>query len=378
YGALRGMETFSQLVSNNIDPHDKDRAPTKEILSTPILIHDRPLFQHRGIMLDTSRNYLSMASLYRTIDAMAMNKFNVFHWHIIDAQSFNVELDDAQPSKSVDFTLQSQQGQGASSNIQQKSLPLSQLATKGSYGSAMTYTKQHIADLVDYAMDRGIRVIPEIDMPGHAWAWSKAFPEITTCLDGFPSYSRFSAEPPSGQLNPVMSKTYDVIQGVYDQILPLFKDKLVHAGADEVNFNCWNRTESVLELMEKKSIPRTKEGFDRILDGFVEKQHSMIRNTGKTPIVWEEPLLDHDLSTLKDNKDTVIQVWTSSQNIKRAVRKGHKVITGSADFWYLDCGYGDWLGNWTMGRSWCDPYKTWQRIYSFNPVQGLKERDRSS
>jgi len=349
------METFAQLVVNNPDDD------IKEIPRTPVVIHDRPLFPHRGLLLDSSRNYLSMAALYRTLDAMVMNKLNVFHWHIADSQSFPIALNDM-PSK------ESEDGEDL------PGLPLSQLASKGAYSSSMIYSKKDIAKLVDYAMDRGIRVVPEIDMPGHAWSWSQAFPEITTCLDGYPSYSRFSAEPPSGQLNPVLPKTYEVIRGVYDQVIPLFKDRNFHAGADEVNINCWNSTDSIVNLMEKKNIPRTEAGFDQILDKFVAKQHTMLRDGGKRPIVWEEPLLGHDLPTLAENKDVLIQVWTSSQNIKKAIKKGYKVITGSADYWYLDCGYGDWLGNWTLGTSWCD-YKSWQKIYSFNPLTGLSSKE---
>ncbi|KAF9576956.1 hypothetical protein EC968_000081 [Mortierella alpina] len=369
YGAFHGMETLTQLVTNN--PKDN----TKEIARTPIRIHDRPLFKHRGVLIDTSRNFLSLASLYKTIDGLAMNKFNVFHWHIIDSQSFPIVLDDLiVPQEETEGDTQSNNDE----TDQQHTLRLSELASKGAYSSEMTYTKTDIASLVEFAMDRGVRVIPELDMPGHAWSWSRAFPEITSCLDGYPSYSRFSAEPPSGQLNPAEPKTFKVIQAVYDQVLPLFKDKFVHAGADEVNFNCWNNTQSIIDLMDRKGIPRSEDGFDRILDGFVSKQHRMLRNKQKTPIVWEEPLLNHALTTLSKNKDTVVQVWTSADHIKEVIQKGHKVIAGSADYWYLDCGYGDWLGNWTLGRSWCDPYKSWQKIYSFNPLMGLNTKEAES
>ncbi|KAF9116850.1 hypothetical protein BGX27_009731 [Mortierella sp. AM989] len=368
YGALHGMETFSQLVTNN--PHDD----TKEIPRTPVLIHDRPLFQHRGLLLDSSRNYLSMTSLYRTIDAMAMNKLNVMHWHIADSQSFPIVLDD-EPGATVKGLKEQSDGDGEIQTGTKGGLPLSQLASKGAYSSGMVYTKSDISELVEYAMNRGIRVIPEIDMPGHAWSWSRAFPEITTCLDGYPSYSRFSAEPPSGQLNPVVSKTYKVVQGVYNQVLPLFQDEYVHGGADEVNINCWNNTDSVLQYMKNKNIPRTDQGFDRILNRFISRQHKMLRHGNRKPIVWEEPLLNHNLATLRQNKDTVVQVWTSSQNIKKTIQKGYKVIAGSADYWYLDCGFGDWLGNWTLGNSWCDPYKSWQKIYSFNPISGLSPQE---
>ncbi|KAF9906524.1 hypothetical protein EC991_000531 [Linnemannia zychae] len=392
YGALHGLETFTQLVTNNYNTHDG--TTTREIAQTPLLIHDRPLFPHRGVLLDTSRNFLSMVSLYRTIDAMAMNKFNVFHWHIVDSPSFPIALDDQvggredkDDEEAEGDTFEDEDGgdgekahKGSkqrpfkTSSRNSRSLPLSQLAAKGAFSETMVYTKKDISDFVDYAQNRGIRVIPELDMPGHAWSWSGAFPEITTCLDGFPSYSRFSAEPPSGQLNPINPKTYQVIQGVYDQVLPLFKDKFVHGGADEVNYNCWNATKSVVDQMESRNIPRDKGGFDKILDGFTERQHEMLRNAGKRPIVWEEPLLAHDLTTIKENKDTVIQVWTSAENIKKTVRQGYDVITGSADYWYMDCGFGDWLGNWTMGKSWC-AYSDWQKAYSFNPLQGLNSKE---
>ncbi|KAG0346543.1 hypothetical protein BG004_001468 [Podila humilis] len=365
FGALHAMETFSQLVTNN--PHDD----TKEIRATPIIIHDRPLFPHRGLLLDSSRNYLSMTSLYRTIDAMAMNKLNVLHWHVIDSPSFPVELDNVKvemPRTARDEV------EGGEAKLTFE-LPLSDLATKGAYNPGMTYSKDNIRQLVEYAMARGIRVLPELDMPGHAWSWSKAFPDITTCLDGYPSYSRFSAEPPSGQLNPVLSKTYKVLDAVYDQVLPLFPDSTFHAGSDEVNFNCWNVTDSIIEYMNDKGIERTTEGFDKILDGFIAKQHAKLRAGNKTPIVWEEPLLNHHSETLANNKDVIVQVWTSAKNIKKVINQGHRVITGSADYWYLDCGFGDWLGNWTMGNSWCDPYKSWQKIYSFNPLLGLSTKE---
>ncbi|KAF9124214.1 hypothetical protein BGW39_008386 [Mortierella sp. 14UC] len=250
YGALHGLETFAQLVTKNNNPHDG--TTTREIAQTPLLIHARPLFPHRGVLLDTSRNFLSMVSLYRTIDAMAMNKFNVFHWHIVDSPSFPIALDDQ-------------------------------------------------------------------------------------------------------------------VGGGEDE------DKFVHGGADEVNFNCWNATKSVVDMIKSKDIPRSKEGVDRVLDGFTGRQHEMLRNAGKRPIVWEEPLLAHDLTTIKENKDTVVQVWTS-ENIKKTVRQGYDVITGSADYWHMDCGFGDWLGNWTMGKSWC-AYSDWQKAYSFNPLQGLNSKE---
>ncbi|KAF9974284.1 N-acetyl-glucosamine-6-phosphate deacetylase, partial [Actinomortierella ambigua] len=101
-----------------------------------------------------------------------------------------------------------------------------------------------------------------------------------------------------------------------------------------------------------------------VLNTFITRQHEMVRRHGKVPIVWEEV-----------HKDTVIQVWTSAENIQKTIQKGYKVVVGSADYWYLDCGFGSYVGDDVNGNSWCDPYKTWQKTYSFNPLKGLSQRE---
>ncbi|KAG0020940.1 hypothetical protein BGZ81_009134, partial [Podila clonocystis] len=373
YGAMHAFETFAQLVINSDSNgvkggHQSPLAaapPSKFIPNVPIVIHDRPLFPHRGILVDTSRNFLSVATLRRTIDAMAMNKMNVLHWHLIDSHSFPLELDDAKSSwnsgENDDFDGESDKDE---------ELPLSQLTANGAYSSDMVYYKDDIMNLVTYALDRGVRIIPEVDMPGHAWVWSTAFPEITTCLNGPIS---FAAEQPSGQLNPVMGKTYRIVDAIYEQVTPLFVDTQLHGGADEIKFKCWNSTKVITNYLGKHDKKADAAGFDWILNNFVTQQHKMIRGRGKAPIVWEEAVLVHNLPIIEKNKDTIIQVWTSAVNIKKTIQRGYKVITGSADYWYLDCGFGSWVGNDINGNSWCDPYKTWQKIYSFNPLLGLTE-----
>lgn len=126
WGAMRGLETFSQLAWG--DP---------PVVAAEIYIDDRPKFPHRGILLDTSRNFYPKRDLLRTIDAMAGNKLNVFHWHITDSQSFPIEL---------------------------PTVP--ELAEKGAYGAEMRYAVKDVAEIVEYGLSRGVRVMPEIDAPG--------------------------------------------------------------------------------------------------------------------------------------------------------------------------------------------------------------------
>jgi hexosaminidase len=134
WGAMRGLETFSQLAWRG-----RRAGGSLEVLlvAAGVRVEDRPLYAHRGLMLDTGRTYFPVGDILRTIDAMAANKMNVFHWHITDSQSFPIEL----PSEP-------------------------ELAEKGAYGEDMRYTVEDVRRIVEFAMGRGVRVEPEIDSPG--------------------------------------------------------------------------------------------------------------------------------------------------------------------------------------------------------------------
>ena len=123
---MRGLETFSQLAWGN---------PT--CVAVGVHLWDSPLYAHRGIMLDTSRNYFPVKDLLRTVEAMSMNKLNVFHWHVTDSQSFPLVL----PSEPA-------------------------LAEKGAYASHMVYSPEDVKRVVEFGLDHGVRIIPEIDSPG--------------------------------------------------------------------------------------------------------------------------------------------------------------------------------------------------------------------
>lgn len=136
WGAIRGLETFSQLIINYGDRRQTP-GPTAAIVASGLYIRDEPLYEHRGVMLDTGRNYYPVEHLLRLIKALSMNKLNVFHWHITDSHSFPLVL----PSEP-------------------------ELAGKGSYGEDMMYSPDDVNRVVEFGMEYGVRVVPEIDMPG--------------------------------------------------------------------------------------------------------------------------------------------------------------------------------------------------------------------
>ncbi|CAO3629778.1 unnamed protein product [Cunninghamella blakesleeana] len=320
WGALRGLETFSQLIQqnsqSNIDYINRHLSLRHLVIpKAPIYINDSPAYPHRGLMLDTARNYFPVKDILRTLDAMTFNKLNVFHWHITDSQSFPLEL---------------------------QSLP--ELARKAAYkfqGKRLIYTKKDIKHIIKYAHERGIRVIPEIDMPGHTGSFAPSFKDIVTCYGKYyldPSNDwdkRLAAEPGTGQLNPVKSKTYQIIKKVIDETNELFPDSHYHGGGDEPVYNCWDQDDTVKDYMKKEN-----KTHDDLLFQFLNKELNIIKRNSKKAILWEDSVTNNGLPI---PKDVILQVWTNP--VQLAVKKGYKVIASNSNFWYLDCGHGGWGGN---------------------------------
>lgn len=362
WGIIRGLETFSQLAWSS----GAADASGQPIVPSEIEISDHPLFTHRGILLDTARNYYPVRDILRTIRAMASNKLNVFHWHITDSQSFPIVL---------------------------PSVP--NLANFGSYSPVMRYTDQDVRRIVRYAGAFGIRVIPEIDMPGHTGSWAGAYPEIVTCANKFwapTAKPALAAEPCTGQLNPLNPKTYRVAEDVLRDLAALFPDPYLHAGADEVNTACWEDDPVVRGFLADGG------SHDRLLELFVNATRPfLVHELNRTSVYWEDVLLGPKVSvgqTVLPHDTTVLQTWNNgAENTKRIVAAGYRAIVSSASYYYLDCGHGGWVGNDSRydvqekehdgmplfndpggtGGSWCAPFKTWQRIYDYDILHGLTE-----
>ncbi|KAJ2834884.1 Glucosamine-6-phosphate isomerase (Glucosamine-6-phosphate deaminase) (GNPDA) (GlcN6P deaminase) [Coemansia furcata] len=326
YGAMRGMETYSQLLVVN--------GGFRYIKSTPIHIEDSPAFKHRGLLLDTARNYYPVSDILRTLDAMSFNKMNVFHWHIVDSQSWPVES---------------------------KTFPDLQL--KGAYAPNMQYSYKDVQGIIDYARERGIRVIPEFDTPGHTYAVGLSRPKIMSCLNKQPSWDNFAAEPPSGQLNIAKPGASEFAVEIVKEYARLFPDSVFHLGGDEVNLNCWQEDADVKEYLEANP----DESVESLLVDFYEKVHGAVENLNKVGMTWEETLFH---SNYTPSKSTIIQTWIDETSIPKTVAKGYRSIASPASAYYLDCGHGAWLTN-VDGNSWCDPFKTWMHIYNFDPMANI-------
>ncbi|PPQ84283.1 hypothetical protein CVT25_013221 [Psilocybe cyanescens] len=333
-GLFRGLTTFEQLW------YEWDGSSYS--LEAPFNIVDSPAYPYRGFMLDTARNYFPVADIKRTLDAMSWVKINTLHWHVVDSQSFPLQV----PG-------------------------FLELSQKGAYNARSVYTASDVKGIVDYAAARGIDVVAEIDTPGHTSAISKSFPEHIACPEASP-WTQFAndpslitscTEPPAGQLRLANPATVNFTASLLTSAASLFRSSYFGTGGDEINLNCYtqdNQTQSELTAQGKT--------LDEALDAFTQVSHKALKAVGKTAVVWEEMLLVHPVTLAND---TLVMVWISSDNVAAVVQKGFQVIHAASDYFYLDCGHGGWVGQNPLGNSWCDPFKTWQKAYSFDPLANL-------
>ncbi|KAF8949308.1 hypothetical protein BGZ47_006845 [Haplosporangium gracile] len=374
WGAIHAMETFTQIVvatkvtTANAAPASPPKTTNNqlEIPNIPWSIYDEPRFSHRGILLDTSRNYVGVPDIIRTLDAMAVVKLNVFHWHVLDQQAYP---------------------------LVSKAFP--DLAAKGAQNPEKIYTPQDVAAIIQHGLERGIRVLPEFDSPGHAASWGRAYPNLTVCLDALP-HGTYAAEPPAGQLDPLEPFTYTVLDTLVKEWSGLFPDAQAHIGGDEVNMNCWKTSKRLSDYISNEkhraeyekaimpvvdtqsdntnSMARTtagrQSGEDKLLELYLDRIFAMFIAQGKRPIVWEEMALEHNVRL---PASAIIQVWKDAINAKKVIAQGRPVILSSSEFWYLDCGAGSWLIG-SQGQSWCK-FANWQRIYSYALTDGMTEEE---
>ncbi|XP_055625066.1 chitooligosaccharidolytic beta-N-acetylglucosaminidase isoform X2 [Toxorhynchites rutilus septentrionalis] len=329
FGARNGLETLAQLIV-----FDDLRSELQVVAD--VEISDAPAYPHRGISLDTSRNYIDVATIKKTIDALAMVKMNVFHWHITDSQSFPMVI---------------------------KSHPT--LHTYGAYSHKQIYTADDVKDIVQYALARGVRVIPELDAPAHVGeGWERT--NLTSCFNYQP-WEKYCVEPPCGQLNPIKDELYNVLEDIYREMNEMFTHTdMFHMGGDEVSMSCWNTSAEIQQWMKAKGWGLEESDFMKLWDYFqtnaLERLDKSLKD--KRPIImWTSHLTEEPYVDMYLNKERyIVQVWTTGDDPKigKLLEKGFRLIISNYDALYMDCGFAGWV---TGGNNWCSPYIGWQKIY---------------
>ena len=280
-GALHGLETFLQLVQPGPGGF---QAPAAHIA-------DQPRFPWRGLMLDCSRHFLPLAVIERNLDAMAAVKLNVFHWHLSDDQGFRAE-----------------------SKLYPK---LQQSGSDGNY-----YTQDQMREVVAYAAARGIRVVPEFDIPGHTLSWLVGYPELAAGAGPFEIGRHFGVFDPV--LDPTREAIYTFLDGFIGEMAGLFPDPFFHVGGDEVNGKAWSQSEQVQAFAKAHDLKDTL----ALQTYFNQRVLKILQRHRKNMVGWDE-ILGPDLP-----RDAVIQSWRGADSLADAATKGYRGILSAG--YYLD------------------------------------------
>ena len=280
-GALRGLETLLQLL-------DADR---NGYFFPGIQIDDQPRFPWRGLLIDVARHFHTMEVLKRNLDAMAAVKMNVLHWHLTEDQGFRVES---------------------------KKFPkLHQLGSDGNY-----YTQEQVKEIIAYARDRGIRVVPEFDIPGHSTSWLVGHPELGSAPGPYTIERRPGIFEPA--LDPTREDVYKFLETFLGEMAALFPDEYLHIGGDENEGKQWDRNPAIQAYMRQKGIKDNH----ALQAYFNTRLLKILQKHGKKMIGWDE-ILQPELP-----KDVVIHSWRGTAALAEAARKGYDGILSNG--YYID------------------------------------------
>jgi len=278
-GILHGFQTFLQLVET-----------AEKGFAVPVVtIKDEPRFAWRGLLIDVSRHFIPLDVLKRNLDGMAAVKMNVLHWHLSDDQGFRVES---------------------------KRLPkLHELGSDGLY-----YTQGEIRELVAYAHDRGIRVIPEFDMPGHSRSWFVGYPELASG----PGPYKIDPGEPDAVMDATQERTYKLLDKFVGEMAGLFPDAYFHIGGDEVNGKQWDANLKIQSFIHSHSMKNNQDlqaYFNQRLQKILNKHHKIM-------VAWDE-VLHPDLP-----KTVVVESWRGQQSLAAAAKQGYGVLLSFG--YYID------------------------------------------
>ncbi len=280
-GALRGLATLEQLVASD----------SAGFYLPAVSITDAPRFRWRGLLVDAGRHFMPPEVIRRTLDGMALVKLNVLHWHLSDDQGFRVES---------------------------RRFPrLHQLGSDGQY-----YSQEDIRGIVAYARDRGIRVVPEFDMPGHATSWFVGYPEFASAIGPYAIERHFGVFEPA--FDPTREETYQFIEGFITEMADLFPDQYWHIGGDEVVGRHWNSNPRILRF-------KREHGFtdNEALQGYFNQRLARILGKLHRRMVGWDEVLHPGLP-----EGTLVQSWRGTEYLGRAARQGLSGILSAP--YYLD------------------------------------------
>jgi hexosaminidase len=283
-GALRGLETLLQLVESGRDGY----------YIPFVKVEDKPRFRWRGLLFDSSRHFQPLEVIKRNLDGMAAVKLNVFHWHLTDDQGFRIES---------------------------KKFP--KLTGMGSDG--LFYTQDQAREIIAYAAERGIRVVPEFDLPGHATSWVVGYPELASAPGPYQIERQPGIFDPT--LDPTREEVYQFLDAFFGEMAALFPDEYMHIGGDENEGKQWDRNSQIQAFIKERGIKNNHS----LQAYFTMRLAHILRKHKKKVMGWEE-IMAGDLS-----RDVVIHSWRGPESLAEAVKKGFSGVLSAG--YYIDLSY---------------------------------------
>jgi hexosaminidase len=340
-GLFYGIQTLIQLMP-------AERAAVAKLPC--VQIEDYPRFGYRGLMLDVCRHFFSVEFVKKYIDLMAAYKLNNFHWHLTDDQGWRIEI-----KKYPKLTqIASQRAQTVIGNYHDRT---PQQFDNTPYGGF--YTQDQIHEVVKYAADRYINVVPEIEMPGHSEAALAAYPELS--CDPALTYKVAETWGVFHDIYCPSEKTFSFLQDVLTEVMDLFPGKYIHVGGDEAPKDVWKKSEFCQKLMKKLGL-KTE---DELQSYFIQRMEKFVNSKGRSIIGWDE-ILEGGLSP-----NATVMSWRGEQGGIAAAQQNHNVImTPGSGGLYIDHAQGKMNEPLSIGGN--DPLS---KIYSYNPVPAVLTPD---
>lgn len=323
-GLLWGIQTLRQLLPSAFEDRTGEQRDSWWIPA--VEIRDKPRYAWRGSLMDVSRHFFSVEFVKRYIDLLSRLKMNVLHWHLTEDQAWRLEIDQYPRLTEVGAWRTEPDG--------------------SRYGGS--YTKDEVLEIIEYARVRGVMVVPEIEMPGHATAALVAYPELA-CSDPpkevpndwgvFPDI--FCAGKPD---------TFTFLENVLDEVAELFPSPYIHIGGDEVPKDRWRDCSPCQEIIEREGLGDE----DGLQAWFIQRIGEHLASRGKTLIGWDEILDGGGVP------GSVVQVWRDQDTVREAIREGHDVIVSPTSHAYFD---------------YSPAALSLEQVYSFDPALGLSEEE---
>jgi hexosaminidase len=330
-GALYAVETLRQMLPSAIEgPH---ASPSEHWTVPGVDITDSPRFPWRGMMLDVSRHFEKVDFIKKYLDYLAMMKMNVFHWHLVDDGGWRVEI-----KKYPKLTQIGAWRYGVTTSWDQSKLRFDSDSGLPKYGGF--YTQKQIRDVVKYAADRNITIVPEIEMPGHEMSVFAAYPELG-CQNQPPAAQ--AGQPSSNVFCAGNEKSFEFVEGVLDEIMEMFPSKWIHVGGDEVDKRYWHACPLCQARIKSEGLKDEEE----LQSYFIRRIDKYLASKGRRLIGWDE-ILEGGLA-----QGATVMSWRGIDGGIAAAKSGHDVVMSPTSHAYFDFSYS------SQGT---------EHVYSFDPI----------